>query len=331
MRRWLIPSLVLSLLMLLASPQAAHAEDKAKALKLLSKGDALLERGDRYWASNKPEKGQQAYEQALSLYRQAYDAFPSPKIYYPIAEAEQKLGRFLDAMRHYQAMLKETDNPDPAVVAQVDEAIAEVRKNLSVLELLVEQEGAEVRIDGELIGITPLDGLHYFVPGRLKYSVTLKDYTPTEETLETKRGEKVSRQLNLDPMPVVVKPKRVETPRAVVETGVSKKPMTISFALGGGFLLAATFTAIQAKARHDRYQDENELDEDREIARTRGKTYRLATDVLLGGATLAVGYGAYYYYTKYKPGIRSERKTSALWLTPYASQDGGGLAMGAQF
>lgn len=330
MRRWLVTTLILLFACLVVVP-SAHAENKEKAIKLLKKGDALLERGDRYWDANKAEKGLAAYEEALAIYNEAYKAFPSPKIYYPIALAEQKLGLYLEAMRHYQAMLKETKDPGADLVEEVDAAISEVRKNLSGLELIVEQDGAEVIVDDKNLGTTPLEGVHYFSAGRHKYSVTLEGHTPIEETFETTRGEVVNRQIRLDSMPVVVKPKK-EKPAPVAHTPVNKKPMTISFVAAGGFLVGAAFTAIQAKARHDRFQDESLPDETRETARRRGKSYRLATDILLGGAVLAAGYGTYYYYAKFKPRKKEEAlaKTS-VWVSPYASTDGGGVAMGATF
>ena len=332
MRRWLITILFLSIACLVVLPQSAHADDKAKAVKLLKEGDALLERGDRYWAANKPEKGLAAYEEALAVYNEAHEAFPSPKIYYPIAEAEQKLGLYLEAMRHYQAMLQESENPEAELVEQVDAAIAEVRKNLGGLELIVEQDGAEVTVDGKNLGTTPLAGIHYFSAGKHKYTVTLEGHTPIEETLEAKRGHVVTRQVRLDRMPVVVKPKK-EKPPEVSQTPPNKQPMTISFGVAGGFLLGATFAGIQAKARHDRYQDETLPDKTRETARKRGKSYRLATDILLGGAALAAAYGTYYYYATYKPKKQEEEKLAgiSLWVSPYASTDGGGVAMGASF
>ncbi len=311
-------------------PQVSQAQDKGKAMKLLEKGDALLEKGDRYWAAKKPEKGIAAYEDALEAYNAAYKAFNSPKIYFPIAEAEQKLFLYLDAMAHYKAVLDETEDPEADLVRSVEDAISEVRKNLSGLSLKVEQDGATVIFDGKKLGKTPLDDTHYFGDGRHTFSVTLEGFTPKEETVETKRGEVLKRDISLESMAVVVKKKKDKKP--VVTSGIApnKTPMTISFAVAGGFLIGATFTAIQAKARHDRYQDETVPDADRETARDRGKTYRLFTDIFLGGAALAAGYGTYYYYSKYKP-RKKEQSLASLWVTPYANGEGGGVAMGASF
>lgn len=328
MRPKLVTLLVFVLACLIVSPQLSHAEDKAKALRLLKEGDALLEKGDRYWASNKGEKAAAAYEEALETYNEAYKAFNSPQIYFPIAEAEQKLYRYLEAIGHYQALLKEAESLKPELVEQADAAIVEVRKEISGLALIVEQEGAVIKIDGKVIGKSPIDGTHYFLPGRHTYSITLDGHTPHEETLETKRGQVVDRSIKLDVVPVVVKKKNKKT--VVVAEKLNKTPMTVSFAVAGGFLIGATFTAIQANARHDRFEDEAVSEPNREAARDSGKKYRLATDILLSGAVLAAGYGTYYYYTKYKP-KKKEQALAAVWVSPYATSEGGGVAMGASF
>jgi hypothetical protein len=166
------------------------------------------------------------------------------------------------------------------------------------------------------------------LPGRHTYSITLEGHTPHEETLETKRGAVVERSIKLDVLPVVVKKKNKKP--VVVEENLNKTPMTISFAVAGGFLVGAAFTAIQANARHDRYEDESVSDPDREAARDSGKKYRLTTDIFLSGAVLAAGYGTYYYYSKYKP-KKKEQALAAVWVSPYATSEGGGLAMGASF
>jgi tetratricopeptide (TPR) repeat protein len=193
MRPKLVTLLLLFLACLIVTPQLSHAEDKAKALRLLKEGDALLDKGDRYWAADKAEKGDAAYEEALKKYNDAYKAFKSPQIFFPIAEAEQKLFRYLEAMGHYKALLKESDTLKPELVEQADAAIVEVRKELSGLSLTVEQDGAVVKVDDKVLGKSPINETHYFLPGRHTYSVTLDGHTPHEETMETKRGEVLER------------------------------------------------------------------------------------------------------------------------------------------
>src|SRR5687768_3286041 len=75
------------------------SEDKARAVRLLSEGDKALKRGDKLMDKGSMEAALAAYESGLSSYQAALAAFPSPKIYFPIGQAEQKLGRFMDALR----------------------------------------------------------------------------------------------------------------------------------------------------------------------------------------------------------------------------------------
>lgn len=311
----------------------AHAEDKAKAMTLLEAGQKILDRGDRLMLQNKPGKAQEAFAEALVLYKKAYKAFKSPKIFFPIAQAEQRLGDPMAAMGHYQAMLNESKNPSADLVAKVDKAIAEVRRELVVLDLTVEQDGAEVQVDGETIGTTPLDGPHYMTPGEHRYIVTLEGHEPAEETFDLNPGKKVTRHLVLDSMTTAqVKKKRTTTTvkgPTPVSTGASAKPLTIGFGLAGLMFVGAGFTAIAAKARHDRYEDESLSVEERTRSQDKGKTYQLATDLLLGGGILAAGYGVYYYYSTYKDS--SEKQATSLHIAPYATGKEVGVALGATF
>ena len=99
MRTRLLTALFLFFATFLVVPQQSNAEDKAKAVQLLGEGDALLEKGDRYWAANKHEKAIATYEEARNSDNHAYEVCNSPKIYYPIAEAEQKLFLYIEARR----------------------------------------------------------------------------------------------------------------------------------------------------------------------------------------------------------------------------------------
>ncbi len=338
MPHWLRSSLLLFcgfLALTMASPQA-HADDKAKAVKLLAKGDKVLAKGDRYIEQNNPDAALEAWEEALAIYNEAYKAFNSPKIYFPIARAEQRLGRNMEAMEHYQSVLKDTQNPKQELVDEVDKAIEEVRKELIALDLIVTQNGAVVSLDGKDVGLTPLSGPIYMPPGGHKYTVTLEGYSPQEEMFDLTRGERTSRSITLEPLKVTVdkntktakKPKRK---KKNTETGIaSTKPLTVSFGIAGAMLVGAGFTGIAASARHDRYQDTSLSNDERTKARDSGKTYRLATDVLLAGGVLAAAYGTYYYYKKYK-GSKEKKTASNVLVTPYASAQGAGVALGASF
>lgn len=308
---------------------------KAKAKKLLAKGDSALARGDRHMDAGRLDKGLTAYEEALTAYSAAYDLLSNPQIYFLIALAEEKLGRYSDAMEHYQAMIKGSDNPSDQLVEQVEKAIAGVRKNLVSIDLIIEQDGAIVEVDGKKVGKSPLDGPHYMEPGKHTYIVTLEGYTPVEEHLFLEPGQMEERRFGLDRLPVK---KPLETPRPVVKPynePASRTPLIVSFASAGAFLVGATFTGILAQSKHDRYKDENLSISSREKAQSSGKTLRLVTDGLIVAGVLAASYGAYYYYSSdfSSPEKQAAKSTAQanLWVAPYASSDEAGLALSMSF
>lgn len=344
MTRWLLALLTVTLFSVghVSLLHAQSDQDKAKAVKLLAKGDKVLARGDRLMDRGKIEKALEDYEEALKIYNEAHDVFPSPKIYFPIALAEQKLGRFLESMNHYQTMLKEGEDFGDEVIKEVEASIEEVKKNLVALDLTVEQDGATISVDGKVVGTTPLDGPYWMAPGRHSYEISLEGHKSIEQQVDLQPGQVEQLQVRLDAIPVkVVKPEK--TPRKIIEkpSGPSKQPMVISFGVAGAFFLGATTTAILAKGKQDRYTDENLSISAREKARRSGKSYAVFTDLMLVSGMAAAAYGTYYYYKNYKGEHEQGPKVegagdkggqgTAMWVTPYAEPNGGGLAMGMTF
>src|SRR5688500_5835127 len=91
-----------------ASADAAEKDPRKVAIKLVGQGDRLFKKGD--------------YAGALARYQEAFQIFPSPKIFYAMAKAEEKLGRTTDAIAHFEQFLAEAGddvNEDLRVDAQV--------------------------------------------------------------------------------------------------------------------------------------------------------------------------------------------------------------------
>src|SRR4029079_13398407 len=78
-----------------AQPDAVR---KKKARELLIEGDKKLKRGDGLSKRGKMEDAFAEFELALVDYQAAFESYPDPQIYFPIAQAEQRLGRFVEAL-----------------------------------------------------------------------------------------------------------------------------------------------------------------------------------------------------------------------------------------
>lgn len=332
----------------LALPTAALAQkpdEKAKrqARKLIKSGDAKFQRGERFSERGKDEQAKQAYEEALAEYQNAFDTYPGPKIYFPIAQAEEKLGRWMDAYRHYSQLLEEAEDLNDQVRETVKARMNRVKKNLSALKFKVEPDGATVKVDGNEIGTAPLAEPFWVEPGEHSFAITSDGYSPQEGTADLAAGDVLEEEITLEPvptMPKLRKKKKVAPAPVIDKPEASKLPLWIGLGATGALAAATTLTGVLAVKKHGTFTDETITDPDvREAARSSGRKLAFTTDALLL-ATLASGaFTAYYYYGIYRPKqarLEQEQEQGpstekALWITPYAESDGGGFAIGGSF
>jgi hypothetical protein len=129
-------------------------------------GDAAANAGT-YWEQGASRMEQGDYLGALGSFRRAHDLAPSPRTLVQIGLAEQALERWVDAEAHLSEGL--AARSDPWVERRrriLEEALEKIRSRLC--ELLVEGSpaGAEVLLDGEVVGVLPFGRPLRVVAGR---------------------------------------------------------------------------------------------------------------------------------------------------------------------
>lgn len=333
----------------LAIGRSASAQDddekekkrkKVLAGRLLREGDIAMKRGDYETRRKRPERAKQQYERALKAYEKAFELYPLAQIYFPIGLAEQKLGRNLDAMRHYQQLLDEVDKLKPALKAELDKRVAEVRKLVVVLKLTIKPDGSTVTVDGNEVGTSPLVAPVFLNPGEHTVAVTAHDHIPYEKKETFEAGE-VERPITLEKTPVVVaKPKPKPKPKKKVASGPSKQKLYIGIGATAGMATIAIITGLVALSKHGTFTDDSVSQGMRDSAQSSGKTFALVSDLFWLGTIAAGAYTAYYYYKVYQPKKRSmerryegerESRVRDLWVAPYVAADSGGVAAGGRF
>ncbi|WP_428262967.1 PEGA domain-containing protein [Haliangium sp.] len=340
----------------LAGPAAAQsAQDKREARALLKDGDRLIARGDRLLRRGRDRRATGAYERALSQYRRAYELVPRASIFFAIAGAEVKLGRYFDALEHYLRVADEVDDDElrDAALARI-EGLSE---HVVILTLTVAPPGAEISVDRKLRGQAPLTSPIYLPPGEHVITVTRSGYTPYEGTVTFAPGHQ-DHAVELDEVPVLVKkPKPVEElveqsrppPPPPIPDPPSKLPLFVGTSLALTLAAGATVTGLLALSEHadlNKPREAPDPDELRQIADD-GRRLALLTDVLLGAAAVAGTYTLIHYAFLYSPdraayeraragavGARDGRGP-ALWVAPYVHTGGGGgaggVAVGGRF
>lgn len=331
--RCLLPAVVGAIALSLAAPRvAAQEKDRDKARKLIASGDKHLARGDKYMNRGKKGEAQESFLAALADYEAAYQAFPSPKIYFAIALAEKRLGRFIQALGHFEKVLAELEEVPENLRAEIERHVTDIKPNLGVIFFRVKPDGADIAIDGESIGTSPLNRPHYVVPGEHEYLITKDGYKRLEDSIEIEAGDVAEDELvlqrlentidgdNEDPIP--------EKPE--VKPPVDRTQLYVGLGVTGGLAIGATVTGLLALSRHDTFEDPDATPAERDDAQSSGKTLALVTDAMIIGALAAGTYTAFYYFTVYKK-RKDHPEADSISVVPTATPTTAGLAIGGRF
>ena len=136
---WLHPLVVVSLV--LATSPARADDPKALARGKLVEGSEKLKQGE--------------YTQALTLFKEAYDLVPSPKIFYNFGLAYSNLGRATEAVEAFEKFLDEANDASPEARANAERHKSELLPQIGSVVVQCDVDGAEISIDGRLKGVTP--------------------------------------------------------------------------------------------------------------------------------------------------------------------------------
>ncbi|MCE9580635.1 MAG: PEGA domain-containing protein [Deltaproteobacteria bacterium] len=278
---------------------------KEEAKKLLSGGDAFLKRGDYLTNKGKAEQAKEQYARALAAYQKAYDLVANPQIYFAIAGAEEKLGRYLDAASHYKKVLAEATNIKPELATAATEKLEATKLHLGQLTLTIVPDGTAITVNGNDVGASPLAEPLLLDPGEYTMSFTADGYTPMEQKMTVEAGSESERKFELEHVPVVVEPPRPPPPPPPPPPlpAVSKLPLYVGGGVTGAFVVSAAVNGFLAIGKHGTFTDTGASAQERADARSAGKTFALITDLSIVGAVGAGGFTAWWYFTKYRPKV----------------------------
>ena len=158
--------------LLIAAPAQ---EAKQTAGRHLNEGNHLFTAGE--------------YSKALTAFQAAYDAYPSPKIFYNFARTLAKLDRKVEAIAMYARFMEEAglvpmDKRYQKAKAARDELLEEVGS----LQIRTNIDAATVQVDGGRPTPTSEDVV-YVMPGRHTAVVVAPDERRIERHVEVRPGE----------------------------------------------------------------------------------------------------------------------------------------------
>ncbi len=213
-------------------------DPKVEAGRYLETGNAALESGDT--------------AAALDAYRAAYDAFPSPKIFYNMAEAHREQGDLVEAANLYERVIVELPEDSPLVAASQDR-LTELDARVGHLSVTTEPIGARVEMNGRELGVSPVAELRV-PPGTIELRASL-DGRSQLESVVVPAGE--ARSVSIDLVVVSAQPPPPPSVAVVEETTLVQK-WWFWTAIGFGVVAAGTAVALVATSG-DNFRPQGEL------------------------------------------------------------------------
>lgn len=165
------------------------------------------------------------YEQAIELFRKAYEQHAYPELVYNSGQAYEKLGDTVRALDSFRQYLKLAPNAnDRATVEKRIQALEERMGEKGLAEVTVSStpSGAEVRVDGQRVGTTPWSGK--LKPGTHAITVALAGHDTVQRHVDL--GEKgLAVELSLSSSPARPASPNRSDPRRDEVRGV--QPLTL--------------------------------------------------------------------------------------------------------
>jgi hypothetical protein len=140
--------------------------------------------------------------EALEVFERAAQIRKTPRVMAQVALAEQALGLWVKAEEHLkEAMATPGDPWIKKNRKTLDDSLVIIQDRLSTVEVWGEPAGAEVKINGELVGTLPATGNLRVPAGSVTLSVRANGHVDSSRSLELKKGDFAREHVSLQPAP----------------------------------------------------------------------------------------------------------------------------------
>jgi tetratricopeptide (TPR) repeat protein len=151
-----------------ASPASAQSQDaRSAAHALAQEGAQLYGKGD--------------FQGALDRFKQAYQQFPSPKLFFNLGQAFRGLSRNPEALEAFERFLAEAKDASPNYRKQATAQVAELGAKLTRVAVACNRPGAVVTIDRNKQGTIPLEKPVAVEPGAHQLTLAWEGETKSVE------------------------------------------------------------------------------------------------------------------------------------------------------
>jgi hypothetical protein len=275
---------------LAAGSLAAQEEsDKEQAKEHFYKAKSLVEEG--------------ALKKAIAEFKASYDLNPLPMVLFNIAACHDKLTEYANAMNYYKKFLIEGKTASEEMKTEAKTRIDELKKYLGLVKLTANESGADVIVDGEIVGQTPM-GVFFLETGSHEVKLQKNGFFDAKKTFKIISGETVEIDLEMQKQVADVEEKKgsaiepqtfpppwetqaqIESKKEGEKKEKSRKklgkaPFATMLGITAALGVTATVTGSLALVK-DKKVEKMDPDDDWKRLREESDNLALGTDVLIG-------------------------------------------------
>jgi len=292
---------------------------------LISAASATAEKTKDEEAQNQFSSGVELYDegkfdQAAISFARAYELKPSYKLLYNIAQTENQLGHYTEALEAYRKYLEDGgDKIDEERRTQIEGEVERLLTLVGTIAVTGDSDGASIFIDNRAVGNTPLPGPVMVDVGEHEVLVKQDGREVHREVVKVAGGEEVP----VEWITPTEKEEPAEAPRRLwtwVSLGVAGAAGIAGGVIGGVAL--SSKNDIEDNYCFDNHCLENQRDE-----RDRVENLALTADILYGVAGAAAAAAIVLFFVE--PGLGEEEEPVAA--VPIITEDTAGLAITGRF
>lgn len=179
------------------------------------------------------------YEKAREFYAAAYKQKADYGTLLLLAQAEAKANKYRDAAEHLEIYLREAKSAPADDRATADKLFVEVTSKLATWYVKVSVDGADVYLDGKLVGKSPLPAPLFVEPNTHEIEAKKEGFLPEKDMLVAAPNTESETTLGMKPAPVEVKPKEEPKEKPIVAPPPPPSPKWRTYGIIGGGALTA--------------------------------------------------------------------------------------------
>lgn len=178
---------------LLASAPVRAQQQHSVDADVLKKQREAYDRGNKLYDQGKLPEAEAAYLEAWKL-KKSYDVAGN------LGDIELTNGKPKAAAEHLSYALREFPaGGRPALRDMLVKRLAEAQKQVGLIRLSVNKEGADIYIDGELVGRWPIAGELYVTAGSHLFEARHEDFPSVQHPVTIAKGEQQDVTISLVP------------------------------------------------------------------------------------------------------------------------------------